>query len=126
MLNPFLFGYGAARVAGGLSAGMEAGRAQGEAMRAAAAVRYLEQRVDQLSLVCMAMWSLLRDQTNLTEEQLAERVRQIDLLDGNEDGKFVKEIAKCDKCGRVMSPRHPRCMYCGAEKLNLSAFDRVL
>ncbi|QQE11863.1 hypothetical protein JD969_20695 [Planctomycetota bacterium] len=85
----------------------------------------LEDRIDRLSLVCMAMWSLLQDKTNLTEADLLERVRAIDLMDGVEDGKATKTISKCQSCGRTMSQRHQRCLYCGAEKLASSAFDKI-
>jgi len=85
----------------------------------------LERRLDKLMLVNMAMWSLLQERTGLTEEDLIERVRQIDLSDGRADGKVRKEIARCGKCGRVMSKRHQACMYCGADNLEYGAFDSV-
>jgi len=95
------------------------------AERAARQVHEYEERLDRLALVCMALWSLLKEQTNLTEEDLLERVRQIDLTDGKEDGKAKRQIAKCPQCGRTMSPRHGRCLYCGARDLDHSAFDAV-
>jgi hypothetical protein len=95
------------------------------AERAARQVQQYEERLDRLALVCMALWSLLKEQTDLTEEDLLERVRQIDLTDGKEDGKAKRQIAKCPQCGRTMSPRHGRCLYCGARDLDHSAFDSV-
>jgi hypothetical protein len=95
------------------------------AERAAREVQHFEERVDKLTLICMALWSLLQEKTDLTEEDLLERVRQIDLMDGKEDGKAKKQIAKCPQCGRTMSPRHGRCLYCGARNLEYSAFDAV-
>ena len=73
----------------------------------------LEARVDRLQLICAAMWSLLKEQHGLTEEQLAERIRRIDLLDGREDGKVSPLSARCEKCGRSVSRRNNRCIYCG-------------
>ncbi|QDU33841.1 hypothetical protein KS4_18990 [Poriferisphaera corsica] len=87
--------------------------------------RNLEDRIDRLSLVCMAMWSLLQDKTDLSEHDLLERVRVIDLMDGNEDGKATRTVSKCSACNRTMSQRHQRCMYCGADKLVSSAFDKI-
>ena len=87
----------------------------------------VERRLDKLSMVCMAMWSILQEKVKVTEEDLMERVKQIDLMDGEVDGKMKKrELAKCSQCGRIMSPRHPHCIYCGADKLNVGAFDDVL
>jgi len=104
-------------------AGKAARAAARDATRSSDAVA---ERLDQLTLVCMALWSLLREKTNLTEEDLMERVKQIDLADGSEDGKLRVQVAKCADCGRVLSQRHRRCMYCGADKLNPTAFDATM
>ena len=89
-------------------------------------VQYLEDRFERLSLVCMAMWSLLQDKTNLTERDLLDRVQTIDLMDGQVDGKAGRVgVTRCGKCDRPMSARHLRCIYCGADKPAGSAFDRV-
>jgi hypothetical protein len=88
-------------------------------------LRYLEDRVDRLSLICMAMWSLMRDKTDLTEEQLMERVKLIDLMDGEEDGKATRTVMQCTACNRPMNPRHKKCLYCGNQKLIQSAFDAL-
>lgn len=88
-------------------------------------LQFLEDRIERLSLVCMAMWTLMRDKTNLSEHDLLERVKTLDLMDGKEDGQASRSVQKCSKCGRVMSSRHQRCLYCGAERLVQSAFDAI-
>lgn len=88
-------------------------------------LRYLEDRVDRLSLICMAMWSLLQDKTKLTEEDLMERVKIIDLMDGKEDGKATRTVSRCSRCNRPMNVRHKKCIYCGHAKLISSAFDAL-
>lgn len=85
----------------------------------------LEDRVERLTLVCIAMWSLLQDKTNLTEEDLNARVKMLDLMDGQADGKASRTVQRCDACDRPMSMRHRKCLYCGHEKLHTSAFDAV-
>jgi ribosomal protein S27AE len=109
------------------------GEAEAAAERAASAkvttdtrLRELENRLDKLMLVCLAMWELLMEKGGLSEEELAEKVEEIDLRDGVGDGKITRKVAECPQCGRVMSPRHSRCLYCGAEKLNVTAFDKLL
>lgn len=119
-----LFGYHAAGVASGF-ARTQAAQADTAARSAARQVAALEERVEKLSLVCMAMWSLLQDKTGVTEEQLLERVKTLDLMDGVADGKATRTISKCTRCKRVMAPRHRRCLYCGAERLVESAFDAL-
>ncbi len=122
MINPLLFGYAASVGAGAASAAARARSTAGSAKRG---VAHLEDRLDRLSLVCMAMWSLIQDKTQLTEDDLLERVRMIDLMDGVEDGKASRSIQKCRACNRVMSSRHRKCLYCGAKKLAQSAFDAI-
>lgn len=85
----------------------------------------LEDRLDKLALICMAMWSLMRQTTQLTEEDLMQRVKEIDLLDGQADGRITPQVARCPACNRVMSPRHTRCLYCGKDKLQITAFDSI-
>jgi hypothetical protein len=127
MINPILFGAGYAR-----TSGIAASHASADAARASSSARdnqrdldHLEDRLDRLSLICMAMWSLLQDKSNLTEEDLLKRVKIIDLIDGTDDGKATKSVSKCPKCNRTMSPRHRKCLYCGSGKLISSAFDTL-
>ena len=93
--------------------------------RSGKGVIQLEKRLDKLTLICMAMWSLLQERAELTEEDLLQKVQDIDLRDGQLDGKLKKKVAKCPKCSRVMAPRHDQCLYCGSRKLSLTAFDGV-
>ncbi len=125
MINPLLFGYAASTTGGAAAAAGEAARARSTAGSAKREVTNLEDRLDRLSLVCMAMWSLIQDKTKLTEDDLLERVKMIDLMDGVEDGKASRSIQKCHACNRVMAQRHRKCLYCGAEKLAQSAFDTI-
>ena len=88
-------------------------------------VRILEDSIARLALVNAAMWSLLKDRTGLTDAALQNRVREIDLRDGVEDGKFTQSVQTCQKCGRTMAPRHKRCLYCGGERLASSPFQGI-
>ena len=107
------------------NAGADAVKAKSAAERAAWDVRELEDRIDKLTLACMAMWSLLQECTDLTEKDLIKKVEEIDLRDGVKDGKVTKTVARCPKCERVMSPKHKRCLYCGHRELSQTAFDGV-
>ena len=105
---------------------IKAHMASRKATEAASGIRDVRERLDHLALACMAMWSLLREKTDLTEEDLMERAKQIDLADGKEDGRLKLGVLKCAQCERVMSHRHTRCLYCGADKLDVTAFDAAL
>ena len=83
----------------------------------------LEERIDKLQLLCMAMWEVIKDKTDMTELDMMTKVQDIDLRDGVVDGKVTRIVKDCPKCTRRMSPRHKRCLYCGYEELVQSAFD---
>ncbi len=75
--------------------------------------RDLEQRVDRLSLINMALWELVSEKLGLTDDQLNEKIKEIDLSDGRLDGKVRVPVQQCPSCGRTLSKRHARCLYCG-------------
>lgn len=76
-------------------------------------LRNLQDQLDHLSLVCLAMSELL-EEVGFKKSMLIEKIQEIDLRDGKLDGKFVKE-SSCPNCKRKLAPRHVKCMYCGAD-----------
>jgi ribosomal protein L32 len=84
-------------------------------------------RIDRLVLICRAMWELLQERTDLTDADLAAKVREIDQRDGQTDGKLkAPKTAACPSCGRPMALRNVKCLYCGAERPPGSPFESVL
>jgi hypothetical protein len=92
-----------------------------EARRAAASARHdLQHEIDDLSarcnqalLVCNALWTLLRDKLGMTEQDLLNRVKELDLTDGKLDGRVTAKSIECPACKHVVTRRFPRCVYCG-------------
>ena len=123
MIDSHMFGYdGNLNASYAASQARDAGTSAREASRSA---RQIEDRHERLALVCMAMWSLLMDKTDLTEQDLIARMKMLDRMDGVADGKATQGVMKCTACNRTMSPRHDKCLYCGQSKLVSSAFDLV-
>lgn len=89
--------------------------AKRQARRAASTTEILQGQVDRLALAVEALWTLLRDSTGITDEQLRARIKEIDLSDGKLDGKVTRAPSKCPDCGRTVAKRHLRCIYCGKE-----------
>jgi len=98
----------------------EASRAGERAQRSSIAV---EERLDRLTLACRALWELFRARTGLTENDLLEKMEQLDLLDGKRDGRLSVEEKRCPDCRRKNHPRREVCLYCSAELPPGSAFD---
>ena len=85
-----------------------------KAASAQASVERLEERVDRLTLVCTAMWSVLRQRTGATDAELLAAVQEIDLRDGVLDGRHSPPPIECPACRRLSHRRHRFCMYCEA------------
>ena len=92
---------------------VEAAEAKGDARRSRTDFQEMEARLDKAMLACEAMWTFMRDKFGLNDEQLAERINDIDLSDGQLDGKVRKPAVTCPKCGRNSAQRFAKCMYCG-------------
>ena len=84
----------------------------------------LERRLEKLSLVCQALWTLVRDKTGVNDDDLARRIQELDLRDGRLDGKAAQAVV-CGACGRHYSKRRTRCLYCEAPRKEMSPFDTV-
>ncbi len=72
----------------------------------------IEDRVDRLTLIVAAMWSLLEEQ-GLTEEQLHERIRALDEADGVPDGKMTPQPTTCRSCAAKVGAGLAACQFCG-------------
>ena len=90
-------------------------RATNMAFQAQTAIRDLEHQVQRLSLLSQAMWEILRDKTKLTDADLENMARDIDLRDGMEDEKISTHPVRCPACKRVSNSKHYKCIYCSQE-----------
>ncbi len=97
-----------------LSAETSAHRAAGKAEGVGIDVHTLQAQVAQLALVTEAIWAIVKEQTNLSDEDLRRKVREIDLQDGVLDGRVKRKNLVCPSCGRPIHKKHERCLYCGA------------
>lgn len=79
----------------------------------------LKHEVERLSLICEALWELLKEKHGLEDIDLIERMTHLDLMDGKYDGKKVmpSEPVKCRRCGRIMASQHLSCLYCGETRM---------
>jgi hypothetical protein len=74
----------------------------------------VEERIDRLILIVAAMWSLLEEQ-GMTEEQLQQRIGEMDESDGVTDGKMTPLPTVCRQCGAKVSAGLTACQFCGNE-----------
>jgi hypothetical protein len=89
--------------------------AASEARGAKREIALLEQRLERLALMTEALWTLLRDKLGASDEELMAVAREVDLSDGRLDGRVHRTSVQCPECGRMVSERHVKCLYCGTE-----------
>jgi hypothetical protein len=78
----------------------------------------LEEKLDRLALISRAMFEL----TGISEEHLSAKVVEIDLRDGEADGRMSPRPKKCPKCEAMMSPKFGRCLFCGYPYESVASF----
>lgn len=84
----------------------------------------LEGQVERLLMITEALWTILREQHGLDEQELLRQMVQIDIRDGKLDGRVASSPPEpCPKCHRIVAKRSMRCMFCG-ELIAVDPFAR--
>src|SRR5262245_24620830 len=73
-----------------------------------AAVKQLQARVDRHGLVIQTLKDMLVSRGAFNDDEFLERLAHA--VAQKADGRT------CRKCGKAMSTKHTRCMYCGEER----------
>lgn len=93
----------------------DANSAKAKAIEAQAQTEELRHDVDRLLMITEALWTFLKKEHGYTDEQLVQAVTEIDLRDGQLDGRTTQPAAApCPQCARMNSARRSRCIYCGS------------
>jgi hypothetical protein len=108
VVGPLGLGPGNSAVA---SAAAEAGSV---ARAARTEVAELAADVDRLFAITQALWEILKTERGYDDAALRNTVAafQQTARTRKADGA---ELPPCVKCGRPVSRRHPKCIYCGAD-----------
>lgn len=83
----------------------------------------LVDQINKMVLINQAFWELVRDNTGLTEEDLINKIQEIDLRDGTEDGKITPTTNTCSECDRINSSKRFKCIYCGTDLFKRNVFE---
>lgn len=87
-------------------------------------VEKLQRDHERLKLVTAALWQMLKDKTDATDDELRRYVEQVDLMDGRLDGKLraPRELRDCKGCGRRILNSAAMCLYCGEQQSDTALF----
>ena len=78
----------------------------------------VDSRLQQVTMRLEAVCELLVARGAVGEAELLEKLREIDLRDGIEDGRNVApQVQVCGKCGRTRVGQHRFCAHCGSDAL---------
>lgn len=73
----------------------------------------IERRADRQALAAQALWEILRERLELSDEEVFAKMTEIDMRDGVADGKIRSRVMNCTSCGRPINSARPKCIYCG-------------
>ncbi len=106
------------------AARMEASDARTTAREAKTEVERLRADVERLMLLTEALWRLVKERTECTDEDLIQRIHAIDLEDGKLDGRKAKSPPRpCPNCQRILARHRPLCLFCG-KPVDFLPFER--
>lgn len=117
----FNAGRRAAEKAAKLSAEARIERAKGQIAEQERELEALRDEVQNLNLLCQAMWTLLSDKLGVSDAALQAKLEELQAAQAKAAEAPV-ELVTCPACQRTYHPRRDRCLYCGAPRPKDSPF----
>lgn len=87
-------------------------------------LRVAEERIEKLVLVNQALLELLCAKRQVTEAEVLDKVIEIDLRDGVQDGRLGSPTT-CGQCGRTLNQRRTKCLFCGEVQARNNFVDQI-
>lgn len=109
----FVLGYSAGQRTASRAASLARSAAVGDATIHTNRIEDVNERIDRLAMIVRAMWALLEEE-GYTTEQLLAKLEELDLLDGEMDGKVSQQVVDCPSCQSKVAPGLRNCQFCGA------------
>lgn len=88
--------------------------AENQAVNLEFKLRDMEKEADVLALVNQALFEIVAEKLGVSEEDVLQKIEEIDMRDGVKDGKLGSSpSALCPKCNRNYNVKLNKCLYCG-------------
>jgi hypothetical protein len=101
-----------------------AAQASDKAKQLQSEVDDLRRRADALTIACQALWEIVRPRLALDEQTVVRKMQEIDLRDGQADGKISTRPVTCPRCSRNSNSKRRACVYCGAPLPTGNLFEK--
>jgi hypothetical protein len=85
----------------------------------------LKRRADALTIASQALWEILRDRLGVDDQTVLRKMQEIDLRDGQADGKISPRPITCPRCARNSNSKRRYCLYCGAALPAGHLFEKI-
>lgn len=82
----------------------------------------IDEKIDRLALICQAMWELTIENSNISQQDLLNKTRKLGLFTISFSRELENIPKKCVKCGKTVSPKYKKCIYCGSSEFLDSTF----
>ena len=97
-----------------LNAQAEAFTSSAQARSVRTDIDFLRTDIERLLMITEALWDILKEKHGYTDEDLANRVVEIDRRDGRVDGRVAQlPPGTCPRCNRTLERKRAYCLYCG-------------
>lgn len=112
LMLDFMWGYVMGQKSAAQAAAFARSAGSADAMTSHLRMIDVDERIDRLVLLVEAMWALLREQ-GLSDEDLAEKLMELDQSDGTVDGRRAPPPSTCGSCGSKVAAGLSACQFCG-------------
>ena len=85
----------------------------------------LKRRTDALTIASQALWEILRARLCVDDQTVLQKMQEIDLRDGQADGKISSRPVACLRCKRNSNSKRRACLYCGAPLPAGNLFEKI-
>jgi len=79
----------------------------------------LEHRYERMQLIMLALWSLLKEHTGLTDSDLKRFMHDAEASNASRGSA----VMTCEQCHRIIRKSATRCVWCGAAVNTGNAFQ---
>lgn len=76
----------------------------------------ISNRIDQLTLLNHAISEIICEKLGVSNQEIIDKMMEIDLRDGVQDGKYTAPPKDCPDCQAKISREFNRCLFCGYEE----------